>query len=182
VREVPFSSISRPEHVILRYKPGLPRHSLVGAWEIVEDKTACDRLLSHDFNPHTTVVVSPSTAGDLPVSSLHGQEGDTGFVETLDIGCREIRLRAAANRPAILLAVQKYSPEWRVTVDGKAAALRRCNYLAQGVFLPPGDHTVVFKYCPDNRLLWLQLAGILCCVLATCCVVVAAVRRKGVES
>jgi len=56
----------------------------------------------------------------------------------------------------------KYDPYWRVTVDGKPAALLRCNFLMRGVFLPAaGDHTVVFDFSLPHRPLYVTIAAFL---------------------
>jgi len=46
----------------------------------------------------------------------------------------------------VLLLNDRFDPAWRVTVDGKAASLLRCNYIMRGVQLAPGEHTVEFTF------------------------------------
>jgi uncharacterized membrane protein YfhO len=77
-----------------------------------------------------------------------------------------ITFKASVARAGVLRAVLKHSPEWIATVDGKSVPVLRCNYLAMGVYLPPGEHEVVLRYAPDTRLLGLQFAGMALCAAA----------------
>src|SRR4029079_5051739 len=62
-------------------------------------------------------------------------------------------VRATAAAPAVLMLSDAYSDDWRVTVDGQPATLYRANYAFRGVWLPPGEHTVVFSYRPRAFLI-----------------------------
>ncbi len=57
-------------------------------------------------------------------------------------------MRASVSAPAILVLSDAYDEDWRVSVDGADAQLYRANYALRGVWLPPGEHTVVFSYRP----------------------------------
>ena len=62
-------------------------------------------------------------------------------------------VRASVTAPAILMLSDAYSDDWRVTVDGQPARLYRANYAFRGVWLPPGEHTVVYSYRPRAFLI-----------------------------
>jgi len=47
-----------------------------------------------------------------------------------------------------------------VTVDGAPVSLLRANYALRGVFLPQGEHQVVFRFAPFSVRLGAALAGL----------------------
>ena len=42
-----------------------------------------------------------------------------GDVRVLDSNRRQVMFHATAAKPCVLLAVQKYAPDWQATVDGE---------------------------------------------------------------
>jgi uncharacterized membrane protein YfhO len=46
-------------------------------------------------------------------------------------------------------------------VDGKPAALLRCNYLMRGVEVPAGEHQVKFHFRPDTKYLYVTMAAVI---------------------
>jgi uncharacterized membrane protein YfhO len=77
----------------------------------------------------------------------------------------EVRTRSAAD--ALLVLSDAYDPGWRATLDGQPVPVLPANVLLRGVFVPAGEHTVVFTYAPQawTRGLWLGGAGALLWVL-----------------
>jgi uncharacterized membrane protein YfhO len=47
-------------------------------------------------------------------------------------------------------------PGWRASVDGEAAQILHANYLFRGLYLEPGEHTIVLAYQPV--VFWTGLA------------------------
>jgi hypothetical protein len=60
----------------------------------------------------------------------------------------------------VLLLNDRFDPNWNVRVDGKPETLLRCNYIMRGVYLPPGAHTVEFRFQPPVGPLYVSLAAI----------------------
>lgn len=48
--------------------------------------------------------------------------------------------------PALLFLSDTYSPNWKVTVDGKEKEVLRADYAFRAVVVPEGKHTVTFSY------------------------------------
>jgi uncharacterized membrane protein YfhO len=44
-------------------------------------------------------------------------------------------------------------------VDDKPAEILRCNYIMRGVFLPPGQHTVEFRFRPPLKYLYISVTA-----------------------
>jgi hypothetical protein len=132
---------------LIDFTNALPRAKLYSRWQqsTTNDNATLDQLLSRDFDPETTVLVSKST----PVGQPSGDgKTDPGTVEITRYRPKNIKLLANAATPAVLLFNDRMTPLWKVWVDAKPAPILRCNFLMRGVFLTPGRHTIEFRYKP----------------------------------
>jgi hypothetical protein len=78
--------------------------------------------------------------------------------------------------PSVVLVNQTWHPGWRLTVDGKRAALRRVDLDLGAAVVPPGRHRIEMTY--RDRWLTGSLA-VSCAALALCAVLAApALRRR----
>jgi hypothetical protein len=113
-------------------------------------------------------VFPPDVAGTHTGAPITEQEGSSVRLESYVPG--EIRVSVNAEARRLLIVNEQHTKDWRVTVDGEPAPLLRVNYLAQGVVVPPGPHTVRFYYDPPSFKLgaglsllglvgWLGLGG-----------------------
>ena len=114
----------------------LPRAKLFANWTaLTNDAEALQLLASKSFDPWKSVIVD-TAAPDLAASS--NSSADPGTVEITIYEPKRVRLAAAVPPPAVLLLNDKTAPRWRVEVDGRPAALLRCNHIMRGVALTPG--------------------------------------------
>ncbi len=93
--------------------------------------------------------VVPATYGDVAVETYRPEE---------------VVLRV--NVPpagGLLTSVERYTPGWKVSVDGRPAAALRTNLLFRGVLLEPGSHRVVWRYEPAG---WWPLVAVSAATLA----------------
>jgi hypothetical protein len=104
------------------------------------------------------VIVSKSVAA--PPASAATTNKEAGTAEITSYWPKKIVLQAKPNAQSLLLLDDKYDPNWRVSVDGKPAELLRCNYIARGVELAPGEHTVIFEFAPSNTGLYVSLGAL----------------------
>jgi len=52
-----------------------------------------------------------------------------------------------------------FAPGWTAAIDGRSAHIYPVNYLARGVWVEPGRHTLVFEYhTPLLRAGWLMFS------------------------
>jgi len=84
-----------------------------------------------------------------------------GTVDFTSYSPKKIVLRSRASVPSILLLSDRFDPNWKVRVDGKAETLLRCNYLMKGALVPAGDHTVQFSFEPPVNGLYISLAAVI---------------------
>jgi hypothetical protein len=113
-------------------------------------------LGSPSFDPAQTVLLASSVPG----STNAGAVKNAGTVAFTSYACKDIKLQANCEVPAVLLLNDRYDPNWQVWVDGKRAELLRCNFIMRGVHLPAGSHTVEFIYRIPLGTLYVSLAGV----------------------
>jgi hypothetical protein len=104
-----------------------------------------------------TVLVATNT----PLSEKPGStEADPGTVEITHYQSKHLILQADAKTPAVLLLNDRTGDWWRVWVDQTPAPILRCNYIMQGVFVPPGRHTIDFRFQPPLKFLYISVAAL----------------------
>ncbi len=142
---------------LIRFDGAMPRAKLYSEWQVQTNDTATlETLAKREFDPHATVLVNSPIA---PTTAALGQAA--GEVSIQSYRPKEIRLTAQPAAESVLLLNDHWSPHWRVTVNGKAAELLRCNYVMRGVRLSPGEHKIVFRFQPPMTWLYVSLASLL---------------------
>jgi hypothetical protein len=149
---------------LIEFTAALPRAKLYSNWQMADDTTTLAKLNSSEFDPTKTVLI----ANDTPVAQKPAQPAaDPGAVTITSYQPREVTVQADAKTPAVLLLNDRTGEYWNVRVDQKPASLLRCNYIMRGVFLPPGQHTIVFRFQPPLQWLYVSVAafasGVLLC-------------------
>jgi hypothetical protein len=144
---------------LFEFAGALPKARLYSAWEVsTNDDAVLHRLVSPDFQPLNTVVISE------PIKSPSGNNAHTKVhseVEFVKYSPNKLTLRSRASSDSILLLNDKYDPNWRVSVDAAPAKLLRANFIMRGVQLSPGEHTIEFKFAPPLGFFYVSLAAVL---------------------
>jgi len=174
LQAVPTHSADSP-YALFEFMGALPRASLFSNWEVVtNDQAALAQMVSPSFDP-TKLILLPNP---LPVTAKPtGTNSDFTAVKFTSYQPADIRLEATPNNPSVLMLCDKYDPAWQVFVDGKRSEVLRCNFLMRGVFLDPGRHEVEFRFRPNGKMLYANLAA----VFAAICLLgyaMLAVRRQ----
>ena len=157
---------------LIEFAGALPRAKLYSQWQVQTDLSATlTNLASPQFDPAQLVLVN-SQVSDQP------QAGNTnaGRVEITSYAPKHVTLKAEAGSKCVLLLNDRYHPDWKVWVDGKPAELLRANYIARGVMIDKGSHTVEFKFEPSTRPLMVSLTAI--AVAVAICFMVGLGGRK----
>ena len=94
--------------------------------------------------------IAPAAGRDQVTTTLQGTGQVTSHV-------------TAASAGLLVLADPSY-PQWQVTVDGRPADLLRVDHAFQGVVVPAGTHTVVFRYA-DHATTYGALLALLTALL-----------------
>jgi hypothetical protein len=147
---------------LIEFTRALPRTKLYSNWRLVDDSVALQTLDSQEFDPEKTVLVATNT----PLAQTPGSAGaDPGTVKITHYQPKDLILQAEAKTPAVLLLNDRTAPGWSVSVDQKPAEVLRCNYIMRGVFLPPGAHTIEFRFHAPLKYFFISLAALLTGVL-----------------
>lgn len=153
--------------IVYRNTRALPRAFLAGSVEVVPGgEAAIARLLAPDFDARSTVVVEEPLPAEVEV-----QPGAAGTVEWLERQVDEYTLRVVPDRPALLVVLDNHYPAWEAQVNGRSVPIHRVNHTFRAVAVPPGEHTVTFRYRPTALRLG---AGISLAVLALLAAMVVA--------
>jgi hypothetical protein len=155
--------------VIYRNTSVLPRAYLVGAAEVVPGDAAIGRLLAEDFDARRTAILAEPLPADVELEA-----GAGGIVEWVEREVDRYTLRVAPDRPALLVVLDNHYPAWEATVNGQITPIFRANHTFRAVAVPPGEHTVTFRYTPRalrtgatiSLLVLLLLLGIIAADLA----------------
>jgi hypothetical protein len=144
-------------YALIEFTEALPRAKLYSNWQVItNDQAVLDQLAAASFDPEQSVFV----AGGLPAAPpATGTNDNAGKVEFASYAPKDIVLRSDGPAPSVLLLNDRFDPNWKVTVDGKPETLLRCNYIMRGVYLPPGAHTVEFRFLPRVGALYVSLAA-----------------------
>jgi len=125
----------------------MPRLSLVGKTMVFHDKNELlealakadhETLASHAFVLNSDVSTAP----------LHELGSEKGEVVIRDYSPDSITVATRCDSPAILVASNNWSPQWKVWVDGVETPLFPVYHTFQGLYCPSGHHEVVFRYVP----------------------------------
>jgi hypothetical protein len=166
----PLTNVTRIEDIIVVTNPAgqfglfeftgaLPRAKLYPHWQFsTNDQVNLSRLSDEFFDPAQTVLVTSSSP--LPSSGPISTNQSSGAVSLTSYAPKRIQLKSQASTPTVLLLNDRYDPDWKVNVDGKAETLLRCNFIMRGVHLPAGEHTIEFRFEPPLTGLYVSLAAI----------------------
>jgi len=158
--------------------PALPRAFLVHhAVRIDSLSDATAAIARREVDPRVTAVVMGAAVDSLGLDvEPRGQEiGET--VAWLDAPPGELRLRVAANAPALVALSEVWYPGWMAEVDGVAATVLRVNGVFRGVMVPRGAHEVRLVYRPAFLARGGIAAGLAAFALSAVCL--ARVRSRG---
>jgi hypothetical protein len=143
---------------LFEFTGALPRAMLYSNWQVsTNDSRTLQTLVSTNFDSWKSVLVS-TPLPEMPVGNATNE--NSGMVEFKSYAPADIQLNAQANAPSVLLLNDKFDPNWHVFVDGKSVPLLRCNFIMRGVYLPPGTHSVEFKFLLPMGPLYITLSAI----------------------
>jgi hypothetical protein len=107
--------------------------------------SAWETLFSGQFNPDREVIIEGE--GDGSTTACQGVESKAEIRVVYEHPNQLVMHVSAPSQGWIVLADVWY-PGWQARVDGRAALIRRANYLFRAVQVEAGEHDVVFSYQP----------------------------------
>jgi len=122
----------------------MPRAFIVHDWRWVSDMSeAITMMRSQDFDVRNTAVLIVADTG-----LVQQQDRDVGTgesqVEMQLYSSERVVLTSDAAQDGLLLLTDSYYPGWKAAVDGQVVPIQQADGLFRGVFVPAGQHEVVF--------------------------------------
>ena len=143
---------------LFEFTGALPRAKLYSHWQISTNDEATLKLLTDkNFDPQQTVLVSTPLPA---VPAANPANDNSGTVTFKSYKPAHIVFDTKSDAVSVLLFNDKYDANWHVSVDGKPAELLRCNFIMRGAYLPPGSHTVEFRFTLPNKPLYVTLTAL----------------------
>lgn len=127
----------------------LPRAYLAYQWTPVPKgagQEALEKIKAARLRAAANVIIENILDKDLPFAPSERQ--GIVAVEEKKRWANGVIVKARADAPCVLVLTDAYYPGWKAWVNGKPATIYPANHLFRAVFLPPGDHRVVFRFVP----------------------------------
>ena len=83
-----------------------------------------------------------------------------GKVELVSYGPNKVILNCKTAQDVFLYASDTFYPGWRAYVDGQRTEILRADLAFRAVKVPPGEHTIVFRYVPISFYVGLLVTAI----------------------
>ncbi|MBI5851577.1 MAG: hypothetical protein HZB39_11225 [Planctomycetes bacterium] len=146
--------------------PGaMPKAFAASALEVIEDGTArVDRIASATFDPRIAVLARDSEAAARWRASRAASAAPDAVVELVRYEPREIELRVSATRPELIVVNDAFAPGWHAHARNDAGerelVVERVDHALRGIWVEPGEHTIVMRYDPASTFASLVLAAL----------------------
>jgi hypothetical protein len=94
---------------------------------------------------------------DVPPASAQAE-----FCKIIRDDVTQLELSAVLQKPSLVVLADAYDPHWhaRHSTTGEELPIVRTNRVLRGVWLPAGEHRIVFEYCPRTFYLGASLSGV----------------------
>jgi hypothetical protein len=123
----------------------LPRLMLVTSWQLADFAALVRTGEWPQFDPQKTVLLDRLPTIRLPPA---GSEVAAGTARIVRYGTTEIDVEADAPAGGLLVLNDVWHPWWHASLDGEAVVILKANVLFRAVALPPGRHTIRFRFEP----------------------------------
>ena len=149
-----LEEVFRAEKIVYKNKLFLPRLFFIKNYKVITNsKSVLAYLKSNEFNPTEEIVLEekPDIENKFKISSK------TNSVKIINYDLDEINLETEVNNPSFLFLSDIYYPKWECFVNNKKTKIYKANYLFRAIYLPKGNHKIVFKYKNEGIYLILVL-------------------------
>ncbi len=153
----------------------MPRTFIVHQAETLPDKEVVSLLKEPDFPYDRVVLLAEGPQALLPAET---ETMGTDEAVITDYDPESVSIQAETDRDGYLVLTDTWYPGWTVSLDGQAAPIYRADYIFRAVKLPPGKHTLLFRYQPAS-LMWGAVISVFTLVFGAIAVFVFAKRPRG---
>jgi hypothetical protein len=121
----------------------IPRAYLVYDYEVHNETANLNIMKSVNFDPLNIVLLEE----DPGVPHPERVEGIfPGRVEITKYRANEIVCQVESQDPGFLVLADNWHPDWQAFLDGKQRKVYIANHTFRAVYLPSGNHEVIFRY------------------------------------
>lgn len=129
--------------VVLENRQVLPKAWLVSQTKVETDpQRRLKQMQEATFDPFRVALVESAPPFALSPASRPRE------VLLQQYANERLRVSASVSSNSLLVLGEKYHKGWKAQVDGKSAEIVPVNHILRGVYLPPGKHTVEFRFDP----------------------------------
>jgi len=162
-QQILWGNASRELKIIHERPAPLSRFMLFNARTLVATDTEVWQRLTQGRFAHSIPMVEPACLfnGSVTNRPLAAKTPSLALGDKLAVLRKtqnKITLQAETAGDSLLFFGDTWYPGWRATLDGREVPIHRVNYMFMGVEIPPGKHTVEFKFYPRNFTLYLLVA------------------------
>jgi hypothetical protein len=135
----------------------LPRSFIVHQIRHANNYQKAQTLASHkNFNFRKQAIVEER----IPNVPRVAQKPSYSNTKIVEYSAKKVELKVQTSHSGLAILTDVYYPGWQAEVNGQPAKIYRVNGLFRGVWLPKGEHKVVFSYWPMSFQIGFTLAGI----------------------
>lgn len=146
--------VDRAGEQLVLNEGALPRAWLTYDWRPASDfEGALDATIASTIDD---LRARPLIEGAGPAPPPGESRGASGRVTILSDRADEVSIEFTARQPGYLILSDTYYPGWRAELDGRPVPVRAANAAFRGVSVPPGRHTVAFRY--ESSAVWIGRA------------------------
>jgi len=124
----------------------LPRIYFANNVKFADSKNAFDDLLKvKDFRELTLIEVNPEAQIQVSnkITTLNFQESK---IKVEEFEPQSVRIKAKTSQDQWLIYGDANLPTWEAYIDDQRTPIYTANYLFKSVFVPEGEHEIIFKY------------------------------------
>ena len=136
-----------------------PRSFLVSQTVIArDDAQAAQWLQAAPASVYTRAILCPDDTGEVPPSAPTGSADPTASVTPDRDAPEDASWTVKSARGGCLVTTDAYYPGWEATLDGHPIPIRRADLAFRAVSIPPGIHTVAYRYRPKSVIYGIQFS------------------------
>jgi hypothetical protein len=118
--------------------------------KVKDEKDLIEKVEEQGFDPRTTAIILGPNSDQLELAK--------GEVLNIIHQPNTVTVNLVLEEPGFLVLSDAFSPGWQATIDGQATDVHQVNGGVRGVFVPAGNHQLVFNYLPQSFVLGAKIS------------------------
>jgi len=150
---------------IYENKKVMPRAFIVFNVQLVKDHIeAIDKFLDDSFDPRYQALLESEDNIEQKLTNENISQFETA--EIITYSPQRVQIKTNSSQDGLLVLTDSYYTGWQSYIDKKEVEIYPADIAFRGVYLPKGEHEVVFIYEPKSfqYSIYLSLIGLLICI------------------